>query len=146
MTCVTTFSFQGSKQKFGLCTLGEFYYMCFTLTNQQHITTTDGTKSHGNSLNCHGKVMELYYQISVGTLLWTLKPLQKSEGMLHPWAQKNPQHYCGKKTRRTSLGLCKEKIIQKIRDYYGSGWVSPGAKIIKKNTKLDSKQTSNVPC
>ena len=25
-------------------------------------------KSHGNSLNCHGKVMELYYQISVGTL------------------------------------------------------------------------------
>ena len=25
-------------------------------------------KSHGNSLNCHGKVMELYYQIYVGTL------------------------------------------------------------------------------
>ena len=25
-------------------------------------------KSHGNSFNCHGKVMELYYQISVGTL------------------------------------------------------------------------------
>ena len=25
-------------------------------------------KSHGNSLKCHGKVMELYYQISVGTL------------------------------------------------------------------------------
>ena len=25
-------------------------------------------KSHGNSLNCHGKVMKLYYQISVGTL------------------------------------------------------------------------------
>ena len=25
-------------------------------------------KSHGNSLNCHGKVVELYYQISVGTL------------------------------------------------------------------------------
>ena len=25
-------------------------------------------KSHGNSINCHGKVMELYYQISVGTL------------------------------------------------------------------------------
>ena len=25
-------------------------------------------KSPGNSLNCHGKVMELYYQISVGTL------------------------------------------------------------------------------
>ena len=24
--------------------------------------------------------------------------------------------------------------------------VRPGAKIIKKNTKLDSKQTSNVPC
>ena len=22
-------------------------------------------KSHGNSLNCHGKIMELYYQISV---------------------------------------------------------------------------------
>ena len=22
-------------------------------------------KSHGNSLNCHGKVMELYYQISM---------------------------------------------------------------------------------
>ena len=28
-------------------------------------------KSHGNSLNCHGKVMELYYQISVGTLYFT---------------------------------------------------------------------------
>ena len=26
-------------------------------------------KSHGNSLNCHGKVMELYHQISVGTLM-----------------------------------------------------------------------------
>ena len=26
-------------------------------------------KSHGNSLKCHGKVMELYYQISVGTLI-----------------------------------------------------------------------------
>ena len=26
-------------------------------------------KSHGNSLNCHGKVMELIYQISVGTLI-----------------------------------------------------------------------------
>ena len=25
-------------------------------------------KNHGNSLNCHGKVVELYYQISVGTL------------------------------------------------------------------------------
>ena len=25
-------------------------------------------KSHGNSLNCHGKLIELYYQISVGTL------------------------------------------------------------------------------
>ena len=24
--------------------------------------------------------------------------------------------------------------------------IRPGAKIIKKNTKLDSKQTSNVPC
>ena len=24
-------------------------------------------KNHGNSLNCHGNVMELYYQISVGT-------------------------------------------------------------------------------
>ena len=23
-------------------------------------------KSHGNGLNCHGEVMELYYQISVG--------------------------------------------------------------------------------
>ena len=28
-------------------------------------------KSHGNSLNGHGKVMELYYQISVGTLVGT---------------------------------------------------------------------------
>ena len=25
-------------------------------------------KSHGKSLNCHGKVMELYYQIYMGTL------------------------------------------------------------------------------
>ena len=25
-------------------------------------------------------------------------------------------------------------------------YLYPGAKIIKKNTKLDSKQTSNVPC
>ena len=29
-----------------------------------------------------------------------------------------------------SKGLCKEKQIQKIRDYYGSGWVVPGAKTI----------------
>ena len=25
-------------------------------------------KSHGNSLNCHGKVVELHYQVAVGTL------------------------------------------------------------------------------
>ena len=35
------------------------------------------------------------------------------------------------------------KIIQKSELTMEVG---PGAKIIKKNTKLDSKQTSNVPC
>ena len=25
-----------------------------------------------------------------------------------------------------TYGLCKEKTIPKIRDYYGSGWVGPG--------------------
>ena len=43
-------------------------------------------------------------------------------------------------------GFAKNFFSPKIRDYYGSGRVGPGAKIIKKNTKLDSKHTSNVPC
>ena len=29
-------------------------------------------------------------------------------------------------SRHQSKGLCKENKIQKIRDYYGSGWEGPG--------------------
>ena len=50
-----------------------------SLSNQQHITTTDGAMGDDlrtafailaaeKSWHCHEKVMELYYQIFVGTL------------------------------------------------------------------------------
>ena len=38
------------------------------------------------------------------------------------------------------FGMCGRKFVLCL---FGQ---CPGAKIIKKNTKLDSKQTSNVPC
>ena len=35
-------------------------------------------------------------------------------------------NYCSNKLRTIAKGLCNERKIPKIRDYYGSGWVGPG--------------------
>ena len=79
------FFVQGSKQKFGFMYFGRFLLCALaallSVTNQQHITTTDGTmgddlrtsfailaaEKSWKQFKLTWKVMELYYQISVGT-------------------------------------------------------------------------------